>query len=289
MIHQSDPLLLADPWGKWVHERFNAGPEGRMEAFQSIMEFGTQGINPMSSNAAERSIWQRFIEDADTYNEPGRFTAMTGFEYSSTPGGDNLHRVVVFADGADKTNQTVPFSTFDSENPEDLWKYLAVYEAETGGRALAIPHNGNVSNGLMFTDKTFEGEPLTRAYAEARMRWEPIIEVSQIKGDGETHPFLSTRDEFADFETWDVSNLDGSAAKKTSMLQYEYARSALKLGLKLGKELGANPFKFGLIAATDTHTALATTREEIFSENTSRPNRQQIGTGAKSFHRQIRN
>ena len=264
MIQQSDPLLLADPWGKWVHERFNSGPEGRMEAFQSIIESGTNGINPMSSNAAERSIWQRFIEDADTYDEPGRFTAMTGFEYSPTPGGNNLHRVVVFADGADKTNQTVPFSLFDSENPEDLWKYLAAYESKTGGRALAIPHNGNVSNGLMFSDKTFKGEPLTRAYAEARMRWEPIIEVSQIKGDGETHPFLSTRDEFADFETWDVSNLDGSAAKETSMLQYEYARSALKLGLKLGKELGANPFKFGLSAASDTHTALATTREENF-------------------------
>jgi hypothetical protein len=264
MIQQSDPLLLADPWGKWVHERFNSGPDGRMEAFGSIIESGTNGINPMSSNAAERSIWQRFIEDADTYDEPGRFTAMTGFEYSPTPDGNNLHRVVVFADGADKTNQTVPFSLFDSENPEDLWKYLAAYESKTGGRALAIPHNGNVSNGLMFSDKTFKGEPLTRAYAEARMRWEPIIEVSQIKGDGETHPFLSTRDEFADFETWDVSNLDGSAAKEKSMLQYEYARSALKLGLKLGKELGANPFKFGLSAASDTHTALATTREENF-------------------------
>ena len=264
MIHGSDPLLLADPWGKWVHERFNSGPEGRMEAFQSIIEAGTKGVNPMSSNEAASSIWESFVKTADTYNEPGRFTAMTGFEYTSTPKGDNLHRVVVFRDGADKTSQTVPFSTFDSENPEDLWKYLAVYEDKTGGRALAIAHNGNVSNGLMFSDKTFKGEPLSPAYAEARMRWEPIYEVTQIKGDGETHPFLSTRDEFANYETWDVSNLAGTAPKKKSMLQYEYARSALKLGLKLGKELGANPFKFGLIGSTDTHTALATTREENF-------------------------
>ncbi len=146
MIHKSDPLLLADPWGKWVHERFNSGPEGRMEAFQSIIEAGTKGINPMSSNEAASSIWDSFIKTADTYNEPGRFSAMTGFEYSSTPKGDNLHRVVVFRDGADKTSQTVPFSTFDSENPEDLWKYLAGYEDKTGGRALAIAHNGNVSN-----------------------------------------------------------------------------------------------------------------------------------------------
>jgi hypothetical protein len=264
MIHRSDSLLLADPWGKWVHERFNSGPEGRMEAFQSIIEAGTNGINPMSSNEAASSIWESFVKTADTYNEPGRFTAMTGFEYSSTPNGDNLHRVVVFRDGADKTSQTVPFSTFDSENPEDLWKYLAVYEDKTGGRALAIAHNGNVSNGLMFSDKTFKGEPLSRAYAEARMRWEPIYEVTQIKGDGETHPFLSTRDEFANYERWDVSNLAGTAPKKKPMLQYEYARSALKLGLKLGKELGANPFKFGLIGSSDTHTALSTTREENF-------------------------
>jgi hypothetical protein len=264
MIQQSDPLLLADPWGKWVHERFNAGPEGRMEAFQSLLEAGIKGVNPMSSNEAASSIWESFIKTADTYNEPGRFTAMTGFEYSSTPDGNNLHRVVVFRDGADKTSQTVPFSLFDSENPEDLWKYLAGYEDKTGGRALAIAHNGNVSNGLMFSDKTFKGEPLSRAYAEARMRWEPIYEVTQVKGDGETHPFLSTRDEFADFERWDVSNIAGTAPKKKSMLQYEYARSALKLGLKLGKELGANPFKFGLIGASDTHTALSTTREENF-------------------------
>jgi hypothetical protein len=108
-----------------LHERFNAGPEGRMEAFQSVIEAGTNGVNPMSSNEAVSSIWESFIKTADTYNEPGRFTAMTGFEYSPTPKGDNLHRVVVFRDGADKTVQTIPFSLFDSENPEDLWKYLA--------------------------------------------------------------------------------------------------------------------------------------------------------------------
>jgi hypothetical protein len=141
---------------------------------------------------------------------------------------------------------------------------LETYEAKTGGNAIAIPHNGNLSNGLMFSDKTRSGKPIDRAYAAARIRWEPIIEVSQVKGDGETHPLLSTEDEFADYETWDVGNLDGSAAKEEWMLQYEYGRSALKLGLKLGQELGVNPYKFGLSAATDTHTALATTREENF-------------------------
>jgi hypothetical protein len=264
MIHNSDPALLADPWGKWIHERFNAGPEGRMEAFGSIMEAGTAGINPMSSNDAGRSVWIDFVEKADTYNEPGRFTAMTGFEWSSTPSGDNLHRVVIYRDGADKTSRIMPYSLFDSDDPEGLWQYMAGYEDKIGGQILAIPHNGNLSNGLMFSDKTLSGRRFDRDYAEARIRWEPLIEVSQVKGDGETHPLLSPEDEFADFETWDVSNLDGSAAKTDDMLPFEYARSALKLGLELGERLGANPYKFGLSAASDTHTALSTTREENF-------------------------
>ncbi len=264
MIHKSNPALLADPWGKWVHERFNAGPEGRMEAFQNIIESGVTGINPFSSDELARNIWVDFVEKAENYNEPGRFSAMTGFEWSSTPKGDNLHRVVVFRDGAAKTSQTVPFSLFDSQDPEDLWKYLAGYETKSGGQAIAIPHNGNVSNGLMFADKTFSGKKLSRAYAEARIRWEPIIEVTQVKGDGEAHPLLSPEDEFADYETWDVTNLAGSAPKKESMLQYEYARSALKLGLELAEKTGANPYKFGLSGASDTHTALSTTREENF-------------------------
>jgi hypothetical protein len=264
-IQESNPLLLADPWGRWVHERFNSGQEGRMEAFANIIEKATvQGINPFNSDELVRSIWNEFIKIADQYNEPGRFTAMTGFEWTSTPMGDNLHRVVVFADGADKTSQTVPFSLFDGDDPEDLWDYLAGYEAATGGRVIAIPHNGNLSNGLMFNGKTMSGEPIDRAYAEARIRWEPLREMSQIKGDEEAHPLLSPEDEFADYENWEVGNLAGTAAKEEWMLQYEYARSALKLGLKLGKELGVNPYKFGMNASTDTHTALATSREENF-------------------------
>ncbi|GAG91945.1 unnamed protein product, partial [marine sediment metagenome] len=219
MIHESNPVLLSDPWGAWVHERFNAGPEGRMEAFGNIIEAGVKGINPFSSDAASRSIWIDFVEKAETYNEPGRFTAMTGFEWTSTPAGDNLHRVVIFRDGADKTDQTLPFSSFDSFDPQDLWKYLADYEKSVGGQAFAIPHNGNLSNGLMFGERTFSGKKMTKAYAEARMRWEPIMEITQVKGDGETHPFLSPDDEFADYENWDRSNLDGSAAKTTDMLQ----------------------------------------------------------------------
>ena len=264
-IRESDPILLDDPWGKWAYERFNSGQKGRMEVFADIIDKSTvQGVNPFSSNELATSIWNDFIKVADQYNEPGRFTAMTGFEWTYTPKGDNLHRVVIFADGADKTSKTTPFSFFDGPDPEQLWDYLAGYEKSTGGRAIAIPHNGNTSNGLMFSDKMASGEPMTRAHAEKRIRWEPLHEMSQIKGDEETHPLLSPDDEFADFETWDVGNLAGTAAKEEWMLQYEYARSALKLGLKLGEELGVNPYKFGMNATTDSHTALPTTREENY-------------------------
>jgi hypothetical protein len=265
MLQSSDPLLLADPWGKWAHEQFNAGQEGRMALFAEIIRLSTvEGTNPFSNDAAARNIWQRFVELADTYNEPGRFTTLTGFEWSSTPKGDNLHRVVMFADGADRTSQIVPFSMFDSDDPEDLWRFLANYEDSTGGRAISPAHNGNVSNGLMFDGKDFKGKKIDRAYAELRMRFEQLYEVTQIKGDGEAHPFLSPDDEFADYENWDVGNLAGTAPKEDWMLQYEYARSALKLGLKIGQDIGVNPYKFGLFGTTDTHTALATSREENY-------------------------
>jgi hypothetical protein len=265
LIQASDPVLLSDPWGRHIHELFNSGPEGRSQAFAEIIKIGTiTMVNPFSSDTAARSIWQNFIEVADTYNQPGHFTAMTGFEWTSTPKGDNLHRVVILADGADKTSQTMPFSTFDSQDPQDLWKFLENYEAKTGGRAMAIPHNGNLSNGLMFNPKNFRGEKFTADYAKRRIRWEPLYEMSQIKGDEEAHPSFAPDDEFADFENWEVSNLAGTAHKEKWMLEYEYARSALKVGLEIEKEVGVNPFKFGLMAASDTHTALATTREENY-------------------------
>lgn len=163
-----------------------------MEAVRDAVDKGTSGKNPFGSDDLTRSIWGELIKIADQYNEPGSFSAMIGFEWTSTPNGDNLHRVIVFRDGADKAGRTVPFSLFDSDDPEDLWRYLAAYEEKTGGRAFAIPHNGNLSNGLMFSDKNRAGKKMTKAYAEARIRWEPLMEVSQIKGDGETHPLLST-------------------------------------------------------------------------------------------------
>lgn len=264
MIREANPILLSDPHGKWLWENFTAGPEGAMKAFASLVEDATKGNNRLADSDMVPTIWREFVKTADQYNEPGVFSAMTGFEWTSMPGGNNIHRVVVFADGADKTDQVLPFSLFDSQDPEDLWKYMENYEAKTGGRVLAHVHNGNLSNGAAFAENRFNGKPMDRAYAEARIRWEPIMEVTQMKGDGETHPGLSPEDEFANFETWDVGNIDGSAAKEDWMLKYEYGRSALKIGLKLEDQLGVNPYKFGLNAATDTHTALPTSREENY-------------------------
>lgn len=264
MVHNSAPELLADPWGRRIHELFQQGEEGRMKAFLQIIDAAQKGVDPMESDDAARSIWLDFVEKADTYNEPGTFTAMTGFEWTSSPEGNNLHRVIIQRDGPEKTSQTLPFSLFDSMDPQDLWSYLEQYEASTGGQAFAVPHNGNLSNGIMFGERTEMGKKMTAEYAAKRIRWEPIHEMSQIKGDEETHPFLSPDDEFADFENWDTSNIMGTVPKKPEMLQYEYARSALKTGLKLGKKLGVNPYKFGMYATTDTHTALATTREENY-------------------------
>jgi hypothetical protein len=207
--------------------------------------------------------WREVVEAAERHDAPGHFTAFIGYEWTSWPGGNNLHRVVVFRDGADRLIDRLPFSAWMSDDPEDLWAYLGRYESETGGRVLAIPHNGNLSNGLMFRPETRDGRPIDADYATRRARWEPIVEVTQIKGDGETHPFLSPDDEFADYETWDLGNFTG-VPKTSDMLEFEYARGALKVGLRLWGELGANPFRFGQIGSTDSHTALSTADESNF-------------------------
>jgi hypothetical protein len=156
-----------------------------------------------------------------------------------------------------------------SDNPENLWKRMAATEQKTGTEVLAIAHNGNLSNGLMFPVVEQFGKKVDREYAQTRARWEPLYEVTQTKGTGESHPFLSPNDEFADFELWDKGNLDGSAAKKKEMLEFEYARSALKSGLKLEAQLGTNPYKFGLVGISDAHTGLAAMEEDNFFGKTA--------------------
>ena len=264
MIRGSDPRLLANPHGKWLWESFNAGGARAMDAFASIVDDATTSTDRLGDTGMVEAIWREFVQTADKFNQPGVFSAMTGFEWTSMPGGNNIHRVVVFADGADKTSQVVPFSLLDSQDPQDLWKYMEGYEAKTGGRVLAHVHNGNLSNGVAFNTSEFNGKPMDGAYAAQRARWEPIAEITQIKGDGETHPKLSPDDEFADFERWDKGNLDGSAPKQDWMLKYEYGRSALKTGLELESSVGANPYAFGFNGSSDSHTGLASTGEDNY-------------------------
>ena len=263
LIRDSDPQLMKNKWGKRWHDMYKAGPDKAYEAALEIITGSiAAGVQRIKDEKITRTVWDIQTSTADKYNNPGKFTAFIGYEWTTMPQGNNLHRVVIFKDGAEKANQVLPFSAFDSENPEDLWSYFENYEKKTGGEILGLAHNGNVSNGLMFAEKTVEGKPLSKAYAKTRARWEPLYEVTQMKGDGEAHPYLSPDDEFADYETWDKGNLNGTSAKKKSMLEYEYARSALKLGLKHEENLGANPFKFGMVGSTDAHTSLATAEED---------------------------
>jgi hypothetical protein len=269
------PEIMADPQGRKWNEMLHSG-QGAAVAMDIITSFGmgtiSKAIMPVPGTKAYRGAWQETIKAAEDYNEPGRFTAFIGYEWTSNTGGNNLHRNVIFRDNADKASQVEPFTTvkpLGSDNPADLWKWMTAYEAKTGGNVLAIAHNGNLSNGQMFPIVEVFGKKIDRAYAEERMKWERLYEVTQMKGDGEAHPFLSPNDEFANFETWDKGNLDGSVAKSNDMLQFEYARSAYKNGLLLEQQLGVNPYKFGMIGSTDSHTGLATAEEENFFGKTA--------------------
>ncbi len=264
-----NPAIMGDPRVRKWHEWLKKGGEDAMNVYYEIVAAvgGTGEPLPdaLTNEDMTRSIWEKNIEAAEAFNDPGRFTAFIGYEWSSNKGGNNLHRVVVYRDDAELARQTLPFSSLVSDNPEDLWKALDAYEQKTGGRVLAIPHNGNLSNGLMFPLINPEtGRRITKEYAGARSKFEPLYEITQMKGDGEAHPTLSPNDEFADYETWDNGNLNLSVAKTDDMLQYEYARSALSLGLQVESKLGANPFKFGVIGSTDSHTGLAAVEEENF-------------------------
>ena len=266
-IVEGDPELMKDETARRWNRMFNEGGQGAVNATLELIDLFSKGQMPFPINAPESigPVWDDVLEAAERYNEPGVFTAFIGYEWTSlAPPGNNLHRVLVYRDDATRAGQKLPMTTEASIDPEDLWDYMADYEAKTGGKVLAIPHNGNLSNGMMFDVNDMDGNPLTRAYAETRDRWEPVYEVTQIKGDGEAHPLLSPDDEFADYETWDLGNLNLSQAKTEDMLQHEYGRSALKLGLQLEAELGVNPFQFGMIGSTDSHTSLPAVEEENF-------------------------
>ncbi len=262
-LAEGDETLLASKEGaRWA--QMIADGKLASHVFSEFIGDVTSNQPRLVEPEFEMTVWEQIIDAAEAHNEPGKFTALIGFEYSPFPDGDNMHRVVIYRDDKEKAIQVKPIGAFDSEDPEDLWIWLKAYEDKTGGKILAIPHNGNLSSGKMFALHGLSGNALTKEYAETRMRWEPLYEVTQYKGDGETHPYLSPDDEFADFETWDKANLAMLKPHKDEYFPHEYARSGLQLGLQQLGELGANPFKFGMIGATDSHTGFAEAAEDNF-------------------------
>ena len=277
MFNLQDPRLMATALGRaWrnkygesiTKETMAQGPivEGNANP---IVEFVTSINHPDPQRdayptALKSAIWSDVARTADEFNNPGIFTAFSAYEWTAMYAGNNLHRCVILKDDADTVSQWIPYSAQSSSNPEDLWAALLEYEETTGGEALSIPHNGNLSNGLMWDNVTYDGDAINNDYAERRMRWEPIAEVTQIKGDSETHPTLSPDDPFADFERWDEFNISNTIRTTPDMYPGSYARSALKRGLELERSAGANPYAFGMIGSTDDHTSLATAEEDNF-------------------------
>ena len=273
-VYKGNPAFVSDPklaeWSKGMQ----AGGETAAQVQTEVTKAQAMGTlpgpikDPKVVGPIMKSVWQQYTETAEKYNEPGRFTAMIGYEWTSVPGGNNLHRNVLFRDGKDKADQVFPFSAWQSEDPEKLWAWMDAYETKTGGRLLAIPHNGNLSNGRMFELTDFSGQPLTRDYAERRARWEVLQEIIQTKGNSETHPLVSPNDEFAGdlgIAGWEYGNLtltDGPLTKE--MMPTNYLRAGLMRGLEQDAKLGVNPFKFGFVGSTDVHNSLTAIEEDNF-------------------------
>ena len=271
----SSPTVTRFEQGRAWSEGMRAGGQTAVDATLDLITNFSQGAveealmeNYMPGARRFATIWSDNLRTAERFNEPGVFSAVLGFEWTSLVAGNNMHRNVIFRDGPARAGQVVPMTMtppWGSPDPLDLYAWMEAYEEKTNGAVLALAHNGNLSNGVMFpTETRFDGSPVDQAFVELRAKWEPLYEISQIKGDGEAHPFLSPNDEFADYGTWDVANLDMSQAKTTDMLAGEYAREALKSGLALEAKFGTNPYKFGIVGATDSHTSLATAQDNNF-------------------------
>jgi hypothetical protein len=270
-LQAGNPEFMADETAKrWYDMMAKGGEESRTAMREAVSAQATKSLPKVFMDPKWMvSAWERNTDIMEKYNEPGKFTAFIAYEWTSNgENGQNLHRNVIFRDNADKTRATPPLTTFQAmvpgragTDPESLWKWLSDWEGKTGGQVLAIPHNANMSNGWMFREARYDGTPLTAEWAAARARWEPLVEVYQYKGLGEAHPALSPTDEFLTDGIWDTADLNGNA-KKPGDIQAEYAREALKTGLRLQDQLGTNPFKFGMVSGTDTHNALSTGAEE---------------------------
>ena len=235
--------------------------DNAVKAMEGWEDDRVSGLIPRQPTA-EVDTWKLITDTADAHNQPGEFTALIGWEYSLIPGGANLHRIVMADINAEQAQTFAPFGFDDSSFPSDLWAWLEKTSASTGGNFIAIPHNSNISKGSMFDVRDIRGEQIGVDYAEIRRYWEPVVEITQIKGDSEAHPVLSPEDPFADFETYPYY----IQREWTDYVPQagDYVRSALKTGLELQRDLGINPYQFGVIGSTDAHTALPSAEENNF-------------------------
>ena len=265
-----DPRLLKTEDGQQYYKLFPQLPPLReVLKAKSLAEYQTKFRALVMAKSAKsgdyginadfrREVWEGVVAVAEKHYDPGRFTTFAGYEYSSGAP-SMLHRNVMYVGGPSQTKAWLPFSANDSTNPEDLWAHLERFRNESGSDVIAIPHNTNLSRGNQFKTVTYEGKPLTSAYASTKSSIEPIMEITQFKGDSETHPLVSPDDEFADFETMRDPGTQELATQS-------YARGALKTGLGLEAKLGVNPYKLGMIGSTDTHQGLATADEDNLAD-----------------------
>ncbi len=265
-------LMITEPTMLRWYDMMHAGKTESQKAVAEIIDAKANNnlpaalINPEGSAKRVNSTWNKYIDTVERYNAPGRFTALFGFEYTLMQGGNNLHRNVIFRDGAASVRKVFPIDSFGQTSPDRLWDYMDAYEKDTGGKVLAIPHNSNMSNGLMFMLTEPNGGPMSAAYAKRRAAHEPVVEITQIKGDSEAHPFMSPNDEFAGYGTagWELGNLMMTEKTTPEMQTGSYVREALKRGLLIEAKTGENPYKFGVIGSTDSHTGLATADEDNY-------------------------
>lgn len=265
-LNENDPVITDKPVGKRLRSMLEDNPSALwgVQISISLSDNNQDVLEQLHVPDVIQGAWNTQIEAADKHNSPHEFTALIGWEWSSSTNNINLHRVIFTPDNGDIAKTFLPFSSYDSDRPEDLWAWLDKTNAETGARLLAIPHNSNISDGLMFSDTDSLGEPMTVADARSRQRWEPVMEVTQYKGTSEVHPVLAPTDEFANFELREF--LFNSAPAKPA--SGSYARSALKTGLALEDRLGLNPYKFGMIGSTDSHTGMVSVEENNFMGKT---------------------
>lgn len=271
-LASNDKLLINSEKGRRWHRKIkdlieNYSPIDAESKAWSLMPDDEyfKNTNDKHDLIFRKSIWEKVIENAERHNSPGIFTAFIGYEWTGMVfegvGRGWWHRNVIYKDGFDKVSTVLPFTQLDSNKPEELWSYLSDYEENTGGEAIAIPHNPNLSGGKLFQTIDAYGQAFSREYALKRSFYEPLVEVTQTKGDSETHPLLSPDDEFSDFDNW---TFFGGPDVDASDRKYDYVRSALKIGLQEQAKIGVNPFKVGLIGSTDSHTSLSNVEEDNF-------------------------